>query len=95
MNSWASESNWREHYEALRSHALGQAPTAFVPLGLGILRRAGVAAWISTSIPSGTSDCCGGESEAGRRRDRDAVVGSAIVQVLAGMTAALVEGERV
>lgn len=95
MISSGCQTDWQVHYEALRAHALGRAPTAFVPLGLGILRRAGVAAWISTSIPSGTSDCCGGESEVGRRRDRDAVVGSAIVQVLAGMTAALVEGERV
>jgi hypothetical protein len=38
--------NWVTHYEALRAHALGEAPVTFVPLGLGVLYHRGVAAWM-------------------------------------------------
>lgn len=37
-----------ERYEALRAHALGQAAVDFVPLGLGVLRHRGLAAWLDT-----------------------------------------------
>jgi hypothetical protein len=41
------EVNWVERYEALRAHALGGAPVAYVPLGLGVVRQRGVVAWMA------------------------------------------------
>jgi hypothetical protein len=33
-------------YEALRAHVTGEAPVPFLPLGLAVLRRYGVGAWL-------------------------------------------------
>ena len=41
------ETDWIMRYESLRAHAVGEAPLEYVPLGLGILRHRGVAAWIA------------------------------------------------
>jgi len=38
---------WTRRYEALRAHAVGEAPLAFVPLGLALLWHRGVAAWMA------------------------------------------------
>lgn len=37
---------WTRRYEALRAHAIGEAPLDFVPLGLAVLWHRGVAAWM-------------------------------------------------
>lgn len=50
----------------MRAHALGEAPVAFVPLGFGVLRLRGMAAWLaaqrSTATTGGSSmeisTCC-------------------------------------
>jgi hypothetical protein len=44
--------NWAARYEALRAHALGQAPVTFIPLGLGVLYSRGVAAWMKCEMES-------------------------------------------
>ena len=44
--------DWVERYEALRAHALGQAPVDFVPLDLALLLRRGLAAWIAANVRS-------------------------------------------
>jgi hypothetical protein len=46
------EVNWAVRYEALRAYALGQAKVAFIPLGLGVLYRRGVAAWMKGEVES-------------------------------------------
>jgi len=43
----SGETDWIIRYESLRAHAVGEAPLDYVPLGLGILRHRGVAAWIA------------------------------------------------
>ena len=50
----APEVDWIERYEALRAHALGQAPLGFVPLDLALLLRRGLAAWMAADM--GSSD---------------------------------------
>jgi hypothetical protein len=49
------EVNWAVRYEALRAHALGQAPVAFIPLGLGVLCSRGVAAWMRCETVSSSN----------------------------------------
>ena len=43
----SGETDWIIRYESLRAHAVGEALLNYVPLGLGILRHRGVAAWIA------------------------------------------------
>jgi hypothetical protein len=86
---------WREQYEALRSHALGEAPVAFVPLGLGILQRFGLAAWMATATTNTLPDFVGRRPSApacpghgGARAEQ-----SELVEVLASLTVSIVKGE--
>lgn len=56
---------WTRRYEALRAHATGEAPLAFVPLGLALLWHRGVVAWM-TAESSATGAERSGEWAAGR-----------------------------
>ena len=79
-----SEVDWIERYEALRAHALGQAPLGFVPLDLALLLRRGLAAWMAadmgSSHPRRSSDLGSGREEHGAEAPR-----TELVRVLAGM----------
>jgi hypothetical protein len=80
------EVNWAARYEALRAHALGQAPVTFIPLGLGVLYSRGVAAWLRCEVMalSGRAPPPAGErSESSYETDLP-VVQAELVQLLAG-----------
>jgi len=46
------DADWPERYEALRAHALGEAPLSFAPLGLALLCHRGVLAWMVAETSS-------------------------------------------
>lgn len=83
--------DWVAQYEALRAHALGDAPVGFVPLGLGVLHQRGAAAWMALGA--------GGDGGAPRnvtvQRGREAVLVDVsplkleLVRLLAGAALAL------
>ena len=80
-------------YEALRAHATGEAPLAFVPLGLALLWHRGVVAWMAAEISA-----TGVGEVAQRPASKKAAVPvaaprSELVRLLAG-TALLVARER-
>jgi len=43
----ASEPDWVAQYEALRTFALGGAPAAFVPMGVGLVITRGLPTWMA------------------------------------------------
>ena len=83
-----SEVNWVERYEALRAHALGQAPLGFVPLDLALVQRRGLAAWIAANVssrqPLNSHDNGSGREERGAEATRE-TPRTELVRVLAGM----------
>lgn len=86
-------SEWTRRYEALRAHATGEAPLAFVPLGLALLWHRGMAAWMAAE----TSAIDAGRSEERSARRQAALPLAAprseLVRLLAG-TALLVARGR-
>ena len=46
----SEEPDWAAGYEALRAHALGEAPVEFAPLGLALLRHHGLTAWMLAEV---------------------------------------------
>lgn len=84
---------WTRRYEALRAHATGEAPLAFVPLGLALLWHRGVAAWMAAE--SSALSAGGSGEEAARRKavSPPAAPRSELVRLLAG-TALLVARGR-
>jgi hypothetical protein len=88
--------DWTEQYEALRAHAVGEAPVGFVPLGLGVLYRRGVVGWMVVGWRAGGERDPEGEARIEGRGERRAVEGSPVklelVQLLAA--AALTLSQR-
>ena len=84
---------WAAHYEALRRHALGDAPVAFVPLGLGVLRRHGLVAWIATEANARRLAVTPVESMAMGSRPTVSGASSELVNLLAGTALLVVKGE--
>ncbi len=76
---------WTRRYEALRAHAVGEAPLDFVPLRLALLCHRGVVAWISAEMRASDPRVATGGSPALEQRTEDGVRGpsSELVPLLA------------
>jgi len=87
-NGITSEVDWVERYEALRAHALGQAPLDFVPLDLALLLHRGLAAWIAANVrsrqPESLHENGSGREESGAEATLE-TPRTELVRVLAGM----------
>jgi hypothetical protein len=84
---------WTRRYEALRAHATGEAPLAFVPLGLALLWHRGVAAWMTAEISANDVEGVGQRTARKKPAAPLAPPHSELVRLLAG-TALLVARER-
>jgi len=86
-------SEWTRRYEALRAHATGEAPLAFVPLGLALLWHRGVVAWMAAEVSA--TDVGGVGQRAAWKKASVPVAAprSELVRLLAG-TALLVARQR-
>jgi hypothetical protein len=93
VRPWATDADWQERYEALRSHALGRAPVAFVPLSLGILRRLGLAAWMVTATTNTPREYSAEGSVGLWQPVCDSGNCSELVQLLASLAVSNLEGE--
>ena len=84
---------WTRRYEALRAHATGEAPLAFVPLGLALLWHRGVAAWMAAEISATDVEGIGQQTARKKATATLAPPRSELVRLLAG-AALLVARER-
>lgn len=88
--------DWTEQYEALRAHAVGEAPVGFVPLGLGVLHRRGVAGWMAVEWGAEVERAPAGEQRIDGRGERRGVDVSPfkleLVQLLATAALTLSQG---
>jgi hypothetical protein len=91
VNSGGPE--WTKRYEALRAHAMGEAPLAFVPLGLALLWHRGVMAWIAAEVSAIDVEGVGQQPARKKATAPLAAPRSELVRLLAG-TALLVARER-
>lgn len=84
--------DWVVQYEALRTHALGNAPAGFIPLGLGVVLRRGLPEWMTFWNAARRAQTTAVEEVEVKRRRTEPANPSELVHLLAGTALLVTQG---